>query len=54
MAPKRLFNVNSAAAWRLLARHGRQMAPTTALYAYLFNWDLDEAGTRIGYPVGFG
>ena len=49
--PRRVFNVNSASGWRLLARFGRQLGLDMALYSYLFTWDMDEAGTRTGYPI---
>lgn len=51
LRPRRIFNINSPSGWKLLARFGRQLAPATRLYSYLFTWEIDRLGVKCGYPV---
>ena len=48
---RRVFNINSRLGWDVYLLYGRALATFTSLHAYLFCWDLDERGNRVGYPV---
>jgi glycosyltransferase involved in cell wall biosynthesis len=53
LSPARIINVNSRRCWQVLKRFGKRLAPDTALYSYLFCWDVSEAGVRTGYPSDY-
>lgn len=53
LAPRNVFNVNSNLCWRTFGRYGARLARQMELYAYLFCWDHDENGLRVGYPSDF-
>jgi glycosyltransferase involved in cell wall biosynthesis len=53
LAPANVFNVNSNLCWRTLSRYGGRLVRHMELYAYLFCWDHDEKGLRVGYPSDF-
>jgi glycosyltransferase involved in cell wall biosynthesis len=53
LRPEMIFNVNSRLAWDLTTSYGKQLASETKLFAYLFTWDLDELGTKGGYPIEY-
>ncbi len=48
---RRVINVNSRLAWDMYLAYGQQMKHFTHLYSYLFCWDKDRNGNRVGYPV---
>ncbi|GAB5375075.1 MAG: hypothetical protein AcusKO_15370 [Acuticoccus sp.] len=51
VGPRRVINVNSRLGWTLYTAYARTLKYQSALYAYLFCWDLDEDGNKFGYPV---
>ncbi|GAB2984700.1 glycosyltransferase family 4 protein [Nocardioides montaniterrae] len=51
LAPRRIVNINSRLGWRLLTRHGANLASIAKLGAYLFTWEINELGYRGGYPI---
>lgn len=53
LAPKQVFNVNSNLCWRVFARYGARLSRSMDLYSYLFCWDHDAKGNRVGYPSDF-
>ena len=53
LAPKRVVNINSRLCWMVFARFGQRLANVMSLYSYLFCWDLDKQGHKLGYPVEF-
>lgn len=53
LGPKQVFNVNSNLCWRTFARYGARLGRILDLYSYLFCWDMDARGNRVGYPSDF-
>lgn len=53
LQPRRVVNVNSRRGWELFRLFGRQLRTMTDLHAYLFTWDLDQAGNKGGYPITY-
>lgn len=53
LSPKQVFNVNSNLCWRTFARYGARLSRLVGLYSYLFCWDRDVHGHRVGYPSDF-
>jgi glycosyltransferase involved in cell wall biosynthesis len=53
LRPKSVFNVNSRLMWDATTTFGSQLAMETQIFAYLFTWDLDEAGNKGGYPIEY-
>ena len=53
VGPKRIFNVNSKAAWDLFMTHGRAINREHAIFSYLFTWDINEHGHKGGYPISY-
>ncbi len=51
--PKRIFNVNSRLAWDVFVQYGDQLNLWSKLYAYMFCYDYNKDGKRVGYPVEF-
>lgn len=51
LRPRRMINVNSKLGWEFYALFGKQAARITDLDAYLFTWDLDARGNKVGYPI---
>ncbi|MDO5622706.1 MAG: glycosyltransferase family 4 protein [Paracoccus sp. (in: a-proteobacteria)] len=50
---RRLFNVNSRAAYETLQRFGSQLRRFIALYTYYFCADRRPNGTEVGYAIDF-
>lgn len=53
LCPEKLLNVNSHVAWDLVQIYGRQLASVIDIYAYLFCFDYDANGRRVGYIPGY-
>ncbi|WP_167626647.1 glycosyltransferase [Paracoccus luteus] len=50
---RRLFNVNSRAAYETMLRFGAQLSRFMALYTYYFCADRRPDGTEVGYAIDF-
>lgn len=46
-----ITNVNSSIAWELYRRFGRQLSQDFQLNCYLFCWEENKFGARVGYPI---
>jgi len=53
LAPEQLFNVNSNVAWDLIRTYGKQLSSALKLYTYIFCFDYDADGRRVGYIPGY-
>lgn len=53
LRPKRIVNINNPKCWHVFTRFGRRLSNFLNLYAYLFCWDMTQAGVRFGYPGEF-
>lgn len=53
LAPEKIVNVNSHAGWQMYRQYGRQLASAANLYAYLFCFDYDDNGHKVGYIVDY-
>ena len=51
--PKRIFNVNSLTSWETLAKYGDRLKHWTHLYGYMFCYDVNVNGRKVGYPSMF-
>ena len=51
LSPKRVININSRLAWDVYVAYSRQLAKWTSLSCYLFTFDRDKAGNKVGYPI---
>jgi len=51
LEPSRLININSNLGWQLTNTYCRQLSEWLDLYFYLFCWDKDIRGNKVGYPV---
>jgi len=49
LAPSKVININSPAAWKLITQYGKQLSTVVDLYAYLFCFDYSESNKRVGY-----
>lgn len=47
---KDIINVNSRLAWATIEKFGSQLAEISSLSSYLFCWDRNKRGKRVGYP----
>ncbi|WP_285765344.1 glycosyltransferase [Biformimicrobium ophioploci] len=50
---KIFFNVNSLVSWQAISVFGSQLSSTMNLVSYLFCYDRDLYGNRVGYPAQF-
>ncbi len=48
---ERVININSRLAWDALALYGRQMSQEFHVTTYMFTWDENVQGDRVGYPI---
>lgn len=46
-----MFNINSRLVWDALNTIGRQLSQDLKIASYLFCWDEDKEGRRVGYPI---
>jgi glycosyltransferase involved in cell wall biosynthesis len=51
--PSRIVNINSRACWQVFKRFGKRLSAWINLYAFLFGWDLNEKGVKVGYPSDY-
>ncbi|MEL6622055.1 MAG: glycosyltransferase, partial [Pseudomonadota bacterium] len=49
--PERIVNVNSSLCWDVYETYGKQMKTWAELYVYLFCYDIDPCGNKVGYPI---
>jgi len=49
LAPSRIVNANSSVCWDMYRKYGEQLATALDLYAYLFCFDEDKDGSKVGY-----
>ena len=50
---KRVITLNSKLGWDVYTHFGKGLATFCRLYAYLFCWDIDEHGDKVGYPITY-
>lgn len=48
---KTLINVNSRLVWEAMRIYGRQLHAEYRMVTYLFTWDENPKGDRVGYPI---
>ena len=48
---KTLINVNSRLVWEGMRMYGRQLHNEYRIVTYLFTWDENPQGDRVGYPI---
>lgn len=48
---KRIINANSRLGWDLMLAFGTQMKEWLDIYPFIFCWDKDAQGNRVGYPI---
>ena len=53
LAPEILVNVNSHLCWDFIQRYGLQLSSSLRMYAYLFCFDYDDHGRKVGYIPGY-
>jgi glycosyltransferase involved in cell wall biosynthesis len=46
-----VINIHSRLLWETTQVFGRQLSQEYRLITYLFTWDIEPDGTRVGYPV---
>jgi glycosyltransferase involved in cell wall biosynthesis len=49
--PRHVVVINSRLGWKLIGRHGRRLAESVQLGAYLFTWELSRHDFKVGYPI---
>ncbi len=53
VTPKRVLNVNSRLCWDVFQSYGDRLSMWSSLYAYMFCYDIDVNGNKVGYPIEF-
>jgi glycosyltransferase involved in cell wall biosynthesis len=48
---KTVININSRLMWDALTKLGRQLSQDFKIVSYLFTWEEDKFGRRVGYPI---
>lgn len=49
---KTMVTINSRAGWEVISGYGAQLSTEMRLVAYLFTYDLNRDGRKVGYPIG--
>lgn len=53
ISPKRVFNINSRLGWELTQTYAKQLSVSFDIFAYLFTYDIDKEGNKVGYPISW-
>ena len=51
IGPKVIINMNSRLMWDCLRDYGRQLSNEFKIVSYLFCWEENKEGVKIGYPI---
>ena len=51
IGPKVIINMNSRLMWDCLSDYGRQLSNEFKIVSYLFCWEENKEGVKIGYPI---